>query len=486
MVKVIVNKGDQLKRKRYSKNKKKAWRKKTQINDVEEHLEDQRREERYGGPLEEREDQELMFIDVGDESEKKPVVPVTFAVDTKPGHIEGFKPRTKKQTEKPLRCHQYLGGFQGAKTPHKEKTKIDRQNAVAKQQQSTSEVRTKRKNLAAREAMRVKHTELPKKRKRMKIGKGMLLDWNCDKWASDSDELVKRCKVNGVEEDFVEQIVDYHSKISGERMFKVPGVRYQKTSALPAVKVAEAGQSYNPTFDDHQVLLEKAIRQQGKHSRIDERYESATTKMFPTIDKAPTEESWLAEMSEGLPTANDNEEEEESDEEEGEQESEATVTGKRTTERKTQKQRKKEFKQKFKERKQLLAKERRIRESSVYRIKTINKEIKENEKILKCRQAARKAYHEQKKSKPLRLGKEKFQAEDIAVSLGTELKGSLRSVRPACNLLEERFKNLQRRNLIEPRVRVKHPKPKLKKTVMKKDHKALLYQIEKMVEEKMG
>ncbi|XP_064079844.1 ribosome biogenesis protein NOP53-like [Macrobrachium nipponense] len=484
MLKVITNKGDQTKRKRYSKNKKKAWRKKTQISDVEEHLEDKRREERYGGPLEEREDQELMFIDVGDESEKKPVVPVTFAVDTKPGNIDGFKPRKRKLPEKPLHCHKYLVGFQGAKTPHKEKTRKDKQNAALKQQQSKSEVRAKRKNLAAREAMRVKHLELPKKRRRMKIGKGMLLDWNSDNWTADNNELVKRCKMNGVEEDFVEQIVDFHSKISGERMFKVPGVRYQKTSALPAVKVAEAGQSYNPTFEDHQVVLEKAIRQQGKQRRIDERYDSATIKMFPTIDKAPTEETWLAEMSEGLPTANDNEEEE-SDEEEVEQESETTVTGKRTTERKTQKQRKKEFKQKFKERKKVLAKERRIRESNVYRIKTINKEIIENEKILKCRQAARKAYHEQKKSKPLRLGKEKFQAEDIAVSLGTELKGSLRSVKPVCNLLEERFKNLQRRNLIEPRVRVKHLKPKLKKTVMKKDHKALLKQIEKLAEEKM-
>ena len=31
--------------------------------------------------------------------------------------------------------------------------------------------------------------------------------------------------------------------------------------------------------------------------------------MFPSIDKAPTVESWLVEMSEGLPKANEEEEE---------------------------------------------------------------------------------------------------------------------------------------------------------------------------------
>ncbi|XP_068238039.1 ribosome biogenesis protein NOP53 [Palaemon carinicauda] len=477
MVKVIVNPAEKGKRKRFNKNKKKAWRKKTQIKDVEDHLEEQRREERYGGPLEEKEDKELMFLDIGEDTENKPVVPVTFAVDTKPGHDGGFKPRKNKKTVKQLRSHQYLKGLQGAKTPHKEKTREDKLNASFKQLQSKLEVRAKKKNYAAREEMKIKRAGLPQKSRPLRISKGMLLDWNKDNWASDNNELVNYCKKSGVDEDFIEQITHFYNKNSREKTCKVPGVRYQKTSALPAVKVPEPGQSYNPTFEDHQIVLEKAIRQQGKNKRIEERYDGATKKMYTTIDKAPTQESWLAEMSEGLPTADDNNEEE-SEEEEEEEEGEATVTGKRTTERKTQKQRKKEFNQKFKERKMQLAKERRIRESNVYRIKTYNKEIDENEKILKCRQAARKSYHEQKKSKPLRLGKEKFQAEDIAVSLGSELKGSLRLARSGCNLIEERFKDLQRRNLIEPRLKAKRPKPKLKRLVMKKEHKIILSQIE--------
>ena len=49
----------------------------------------------------------------------------------------------------------------------------------------------------------------------------------------------------------------------------------------------------------------------------------------------------------------------------------------------------------------------------------------------------------------------RFEEEEIAVNLGDEMAGSLRRVRPAVELLEERFKNMQRRNVLEPRLRHK-------------------------------
>lgn len=49
----------------------------------------------------------------------------------------------------------------------------------------------------------------------------------------------------------------------------------------------------------------------------------------------------------------------------------------------------------------------------------------------------------------------RFEEEDIAVSLGDELPDSLRNVTPAVELLEERFKNMQRRNILEPRLKHK-------------------------------
>merc|ERR1712176_109056 len=51
------------KKRKGSKNKKKSWRKNTDIADVEEHLEDLRREERTGGAVNEVEDDQLFFVD---------------------------------------------------------------------------------------------------------------------------------------------------------------------------------------------------------------------------------------------------------------------------------------------------------------------------------------------------------------------------------------------------------------------------------------
>ena len=44
----VVDEVTAAKRKRFNKNKKKAWRKKTDITEVEERLENERREERHG------------------------------------------------------------------------------------------------------------------------------------------------------------------------------------------------------------------------------------------------------------------------------------------------------------------------------------------------------------------------------------------------------------------------------------------------------
>uniref|UniRef100_H3C145 Ribosome biogenesis protein NOP53 n=1 Tax=Tetraodon nigroviridis TaxID=99883 RepID=H3C145_TETNG len=48
-----------------------------------------------------------------------------------------------------------------------------------------------------------------------------------------------------------------------------------------------------------------------------------------------------------------------------------------------------------------------------------------------------------------------FQAQDLEVKLSDELAGSLRQLKPEGSVLTDRFKSLQKRNLIEPRERAK-------------------------------
>ena len=55
--------------------------------------------------------------------------------------------------------------------------------------------------------------------------------------------------------------------------------------------------------------------------------------------------------------------------------------------------------------------------------------------------------------------------------MADELTGNLRSLKPEGNILEERFKSLQKRNVMETRKMGKVPKTKKKKKVEKRNYK---------------
>ena len=114
-------------KKNASKKSKKSWRKNTDIDDVEEFLEEQRLEERLGGAFKDRADEELFVVDKGetDDDEK--------AIEEK---LPPRLLRRKKAHEKPLRCFQNLEITNGVKDPKKgrnrRKTPLERQNPTVK------------------------------------------------------------------------------------------------------------------------------------------------------------------------------------------------------------------------------------------------------------------------------------------------------------------------------------------------------------------
>ena len=65
--------------------------------------------------------------------------------------------------------------------------------------------------------------------------------------------------------------------------------------------VPHSGSSYNPSLKDHQDLLWKAAIVEINKDKAEHKIEYHTTRMFPTTDKFPTKESWIKEMSEGIP-----------------------------------------------------------------------------------------------------------------------------------------------------------------------------------------
>ena len=64
-----------------------------------------------------------------------------------------------------------------------------------------------------------------------------------------------------------------------------------------------------------------------------------------------------------------------------------------------------------------------------------------------------------------------IQTQEIEIKLSDELTGNLRNIRQEGSLLEDRFKSMQRRNMVEVRVKQKTVRILKRKTFEKRSHK---------------
>jgi len=227
---------------------------------------------------------------------------------------------------------------------------------------------------------------------------------------------------------------------------------------VPAVVPAHPGSSYNPDFKQHQDLLGKANAVETERMKEQERIR----KMKPIIIAAP-EEEYLAEMSQGLNTKED---EEEIKEEPIEEEMPTEDTVLKTTSyinRKTKQQRSKEKLEKKKRAALLAAKHEKKMNHDLLRIKSLTKQLK-NEGA--AQQVVTEKLQVKKKgleTRPGKFGPGKFTEVLPEFSLPEEISSSLRKLDPQGSLLTDRFQNMQKRNMIEVRKKVMpHRKYKLK------------------------
>merc|ERR1739844_568015 len=78
---------------------------------------------------------------------------------------------------------------------------------------------------------------------------------------------------------------------------------------------------------------------------------------------------------------------------------------------------------------------------------------------------------EKKMNGPLKLSNYAYEPQDIEIKLSDELTGNLKNLKQEGSLLEDRFKSMQRRDMIEVRVKQKTVKRLKRKTFEKKGHK---------------
>uniref|UniRef100_A0A671SXN2 Ribosome biogenesis protein NOP53 n=1 Tax=Sinocyclocheilus anshuiensis TaxID=1608454 RepID=A0A671SXN2_9TELE len=378
-------------RKRVNKNKKKSWNKFSDIQDVEEFLDDVRLQERAtGGLISEKTDDSLFFVDTGETDEK----------DTQKG-----------KHSKPLRIDLILQPDSHIPAP---------KNVLAFQQPNAKKQRRISENAAKLAAMGV----LPRREKLLQLRRAAAASGVSVKEHPVANNNPDRAFYDLWSAGTPEMADPYYLEQTKKKLVKRPDRLNEKPSVLPAIEVIAPGGSYNPDFFSHQDLLREAHEVEVKKQKAEEKL---TRQLAVNEDKA-TEESTFKEQVEGLI------EEEEIEPKEPEGDTEDTVIGPTATqEKKTEKQRKKEK-----------AKRIKVKNRSLHK-KLWNKNTKVDAVVTCCSLIGIESV----------LFFRRFQTPDLDVQLSDELASSLRSLKPEGSILKDRFKSLQKRNIIEPRERAR-------------------------------
>lgn len=90
--------------------------------------------------------------------------------------------------------------------------------------------------------------------------------------------------------------------------------------------------------------------------------------------------------------------------------------------------------------------------SDIYKLKILQKQIEAKEKKQEFMRHKRMKKHEKESFVPKNLSKIKFEPIDPDFQLAEELTGNLRNCKASKNLLKERYKSLQQRNVIAPTI----------------------------------
>merc|ERR1712227_653031 len=116
-------------------------------------------------------------------------------------------------------------------------------------------------------------------------------------------------------------------------------------------------------------------------------------------------------------------------------------------------------------------KETKLREMELMRTKSLTKELKKEEMRTEANQKRRAQEKLHKMGGSIQLSNYKYEPQEIEIKLSDELTGNLRNLKPEGSILEDRFKSLQRRNMIEVRVKQKTVRKLKRKTFEKRSHK---------------
>ncbi|KAI9224509.1 ribosome biogenesis protein Nop53/GLTSCR2 [Blastocladiella britannica] len=229
-------------------------------------------------------------------------------------------------------------------------------------------------------------------------------------------------------------------------------------AALPAVTVAPAGASYNPTFESHQELLLAAIAEE----------EQRITQLEAVMVQVPQKGSMTdaAMIIDGDDDASDAE-----TNGDAAQQGESYVAP--PTRKLTRTERNRQTRRKAHEAAALRKKQEKELRARMEQLESMHAELALYEAAREARTVERRKRRAESELKPAKLAKRRYVAPPLAmgVQLTEDLAGSLRELKPEGDVAKDRFESMQSRNMIEARVPTTHKRKFALKVYQKRDYR---------------
>ncbi|CAB3370897.1 Hypothetical predicted protein [Cloeon dipterum] len=426
-------------KKRVSKKTKTSWRKNTDVADVTEFLEAKRTKEIRGVKKNEE----------------------VFTIDTEARKIKDidlFLSRKERARSKPLKCFTAMINESAVSDP------VIKRNTVTKpgEGKGISNIRKKQMSLKRlkKEAQSLNDS---KKYSAKKASANIKTDAAQDVWDENYGKVTLPIDEQWLNpKTLVHTIEHFEKKIGKKSTFS-----RKKNSVLPAVEAPHPGESYNPTLEDHQDLLQQVADHEMKLIKLEKHIERVTTKMFCKKKDMPTEESKMKEMAEGLPIPG----EEVVDEDLSDSEYKA-LNPPVLNKKKTLKKRKNLKKVKEEQMQRFNAKMEKKKVADIYRLKKLDEEMAAEKVVMDQNKEQKIKILKEKELQPKKMSNFNFVAPELDFNLPKDIRGTVRQVKTEGNILADRFKSMQKRNVIETRVKQKKIRPKMKpKRFVKASHK---------------
>lgn len=441
-----------IKKRKVSKKTKKSWRKHVDIKDIDAFLDDKRLEERLGISFSECPNSQLFIVD--------------NTANTVESGITSKRAARLALKAKEVKCFASLKPHTQVPDP------ISVRNRVKSKEECTNLVLQRCK--AEKKIKSILKLKEKKALKNKVLAKTTLATFpkegenKNDVWDGTTDLLPKT-----IAEWMSADGIRHTIKHLGIKKRKLPSSLLKKPSILSAVENPHPGTSYNPSYADHQELLLKVTQEELEFTKQQQHLDRVTTQMFKKIPINKRDEYLIKEMSEGLPTKNQFATNLNSIEDCNEKDLCVATTNDKPVKntKKTLAQRRKQREQKQASNERSLIKLEKKKLSDVYKLKILQKQIDNKEKQQEFLRQKRIEKRNKKSILPKTLSKTKFEPLDLDFQLAEELTGNLRNCKFSTNLLKDRYKSLQQRNMVAPAViKLTRDKAKVKKFV-KPDHK---------------